>query len=181
MFDYIDIIHDKFPFVPKSDIKKILSFGLKSIYLHNMYGADTIIQDKAKNKYLFYIGRLTYDSLKHFYYYIKKMTIKIRILYNKRKIKWDGYYYFGLDEKQYNNYLSQQKGRGRKRKWFNFGTVMLYKILDECKINEHNKEYFFRVPYIVDLGYKTLENDYVTDKAEYLFYRKNEGFKSLNK
>ena len=120
MFDYIDMIHDKFPFVPKSDIKKILSFGLKSIYLHNMYGADTIIQDKAKNKYLFYIGRLTYDSLKHFYYYIKKMTIKIRILYNKRKIKWDGYYYFGLDEKQYNNYLSQQKGKGRKRKWFNF-------------------------------------------------------------
>ena len=36
MFDYIDMIHDKFPFVPKSDIKKILSFGLKSIYLHNM-------------------------------------------------------------------------------------------------------------------------------------------------
>ena len=54
MFDYIDMIHDKFPFVPKSDIKKILSFGLKSIYLHNMYGADTIIQDKSKNKYLIY-------------------------------------------------------------------------------------------------------------------------------
>ena len=36
---------------------------------------------------------------------------------------------------------------------------MLYKILDECKINEHNKEYFFRVPYIVDLGYKTLKKD----------------------
>ena len=116
MFDYIDIVHEKFPLVPESDIKKILSFGLKSIYLHNMYGADTIIQDKAKNKYLFYIGKLTYDSLKHFYYYIKKMTIKIRILYNKRKIKWDGYYYFGLDEKQYNNYLSQQKGKGKKRK-----------------------------------------------------------------
>ena len=47
--------------------------------------------------------------------------------------------------------------------------------------NDLNKEYFFRVPYIIDLGYKTLENDYVTDKAEYLFYRKNEGFKSLNK
>ena len=31
MFDYIDMIHDKFPYVPKSDIKKILSFGLKSI------------------------------------------------------------------------------------------------------------------------------------------------------
>ena len=58
---------------------------------------------------------------------------------------------------------------------------MLYKILDECKINEHNKEYFFFVLYIVNLGYKYLVNDYVTDKAEYLFYRKNEGFKSLNK
>ena len=57
MFDYIDTIHDKFPLVPKEDIKKILSFGLKSIYLHNMYGADTIIQDKAKNKYLFKTAR----------------------------------------------------------------------------------------------------------------------------
>ena len=176
--DYYQQLYDKFPGVPKQDIRRILNYGWKQLYLCNSYGGDTFIRDR---ELWCYIGRLTNDPLKHFEYYIHRLVTRIRVLYRRRKIKWDGYYYFGLNEEQYNNYLSQQRGRGRKRKWFNFGTVMLYKILDECKINEHNKEYFFRVPYIVDLGYKTLENDYVTDKAEYLFYRKNEGFKSLNK
>lgn len=175
--DYIDIVHEKFPEVPKEDIKRILSFGWKSIYLHNMYGGDTILKDDIINKYLFYIGDLTFNSLKHFHYYIKKMTVKLRVLFNRAKV-WDGYYYFGLTKNQYDNYLNQYNKKGRKKKKFKFGSVKLYKILEECKVQEYNKEYFFRVPFI-DVGFTILENDYETDKAEYLFYRECKGFASL--
>ena len=34
-----------YPDVPMHDIKKILQFGWKSLYLHNSYGGDTLIKD----------------------------------------------------------------------------------------------------------------------------------------
>nr|DAR62396.1 MAG TPA: hypothetical protein [Bacteriophage sp.] len=45
-----------------------------------------------------YIGFLKKDSIKYYKYYIKKLARKIRILYKRMKIKWDGYYYFALTE-----------------------------------------------------------------------------------
>ena len=179
--DYYNQVSDKFPEVPRKDIERILNYGWKSLYLHNVYGGDTLLKDDNINKYLFYIGNLTFDSVKHFKYYIKKMAIKLRVLYNRAKPEWDGYYYFGLTQRQYDNFLSQHNTRGRKRKKFKFGTIKLYKLLDECKLKEHLREYFFRVPYTLDVGFTMIKKDYETDKAEYLFYRKNEGFASLNK
>lgn len=179
--DYYEAVHEKFPDVPMKDIERILKFGWKSVYLHNYYGGDTLIKDDNINKYLFYIGRLTFDSLKHYFYYIRKLVVKIRVLYRRSKVKWDGYYYFGLTQRQYDKYLAQMNKRGRKRKNFHFGAIKLYKIFDECKVKESNREYFFRVPYIVDMGLTVFERDYITSKAEFILYRKNEGFASLIK
>ena len=36
------------------------------------------------------------DSLQHFIYYKTKLKTKLRILYKRNKIQWDGYYYFSL-------------------------------------------------------------------------------------
>lgn len=74
-------------------MKRILNFSWKSLYLHNSYGGDTFITDKD---IWCYIGYLKYDSIKHFLYYIKKLTVKLRVLYKRKKIPWDGYYYFAL-------------------------------------------------------------------------------------
>ena len=46
------------------------------------------------------------DSVKFFNYYARKMKIKLRIFYKRYKIEWDGYYYFDLTKKQYEDYLS---------------------------------------------------------------------------
>jgi hypothetical protein len=53
--DYYDIICSKFPNVPKEDIKRILNYGWKSLYLHNSYGGDTFIKG---NGLWCYIGNL---------------------------------------------------------------------------------------------------------------------------
>ena len=45
----------------------------------------------------------------------------------RTKVPWNGYYYFALSDKQFDQYLEQQKAKGRKRKWFNYGNQILFK------------------------------------------------------
>lgn len=174
--DYIDIISSKYPSIGKSDIRRILIFSWKSLYLHNSYGGDTIIVDK---RFWFYIGYLKKRSLDHFYYYIKKLTIKLRVLYKRKNIQWDGYYYFALSESQYQKYLQQKNKRGRPKKYFNFGSVYLYQIYDECKINEFYKKYIFKVPFITQLKTKQFVRDFNSGNAELILTRDPLKFKDI--
>lgn len=161
--DYYENVRELWPRLPEKDIKRILNFGFKSLYLHNSYGGDTFIKDKD---FLCYIGYLRNNSVAHYHYYIKKLIIKLRVLHKRRKIPWDGYYYFALYEEQYQNYIKQKKSRGRPRKWFDYGQIMLYKIKEECLIAQHNCKYIFRVPYKSELGLKLLHVNYRSDCAE---------------
>ena len=86
--DYYESLCEKFPDVPEKDIKRILNYGWKSLYLHNLYGGDTLITDDSL---WCYIGTLRRDSVKHFEYYIKKLTVKLRVLYKRKNIQWDGF------------------------------------------------------------------------------------------
>lgn len=174
--DYCNQIYQLFPDVPKSDIDKILSFAWKSLYLHNSYGGDTLISGED---FWCYIGNLKKNPLDHFFYYIRKLTIKLRVLYKRKKIEWDGYYYFALSNSQYQRYIEQKKQRGRPRKYFKFGTVFIYQILDECKINEYHKRYIFRIPYITHLKSKYFIPNLITDKAELILTRDPLKFKDI--
>jgi hypothetical protein len=88
-----------YPDVPMHDIKKILQFGWKSLYLHNSYGGDVIIRDE--NVFI-YFGNLMKDSIKWFTYYKRKLATKIKVLFLRRNknIPWDGYYYFAINKKE---------------------------------------------------------------------------------
>lgn len=174
--DYYEEIRKLWPRLPEKDLIRILNFGLKSLYLHNSYGGDTFIKDKD---FLCYIGYLRNNSIAHFHYYIKKLAIKIRVLYKRRKINWDGYYYFGLTNDQYEKYLSQKKSKGRPRKWFDFGQVKLYKIYDECYIKEFNNRYIFRVPYKSELGMTLFYKEYRSSEAELIEIREPLKFEDI--
>ncbi len=166
--DYYEQMYSLFPSISKQDIKRILKFGWRSLYLHNSYGGDTLIRD---NKFWSYIGNLRSDPLVHFRYYVRKLAIKLRVLYRRKKLEWDGYYYFALTDNQYDKYLSQIKKKGRRRKYFEFGPVMVYQIFDECRICEHGKKYIFRIPYISRIKSKFFVQNLVTDKAELILIR----------
>ena len=161
--DYYENVRELWPRLPEKDIKRILNFGFKSLYLHNSYGGDTFIKD---NDFLCYIGYLRNNSVAHYHYYIKKLIIKLRVLHRRRRIPWDGYYYFALYEEQYQNYIKQKKARGRPRKWFEYGQIMLYKIKEECLVSQHNCKYIFRVPYKSEIGIKSFHKNYRSDCAE---------------
>ena len=166
--DYYEYIKEQFPEVTLKDIKRILNYGFKQLYLLNSFGGDLIIKD---NDFWCYIGTLRNNSLKHFHYYKNKLTVRLRVMYKRKQIQWDGYYYFALTESQYQNYLSQMNKKGRKKKNFNFGTVKLFKIFNECEIQEYNKQYIFRIPQFVDFGYTIWKNDLTSDKAELILTR----------
>lgn len=174
--DYLPQMYQIFPEVSQQDIKRILTFSWKSLYLHNSYGGDTVITGKD---FWCYIGNLRKNPLDHFYYYIRKLTVKLRVLYKRKKVEWDGYYYFALSDSQYKAYLEQRNKRGRPRKTFKFGTVYLYQILDECKINEHYKRYIFRIPYISRLKTKQFVWELVSDRAELIISRDPLKFKDI--
>ena len=175
--DYLEQVYEAFPQVQKRDINTILVFSWKSLYLHNSYGGDTIMID---NGFWLYIGNLKKDPMDHFFYYIRKLTVKLRVLYRRKRKEWDGYYYFALSNTQYQHYLDQKKKRGRPRKYFNFGSVYLYEILDECRINEYYKKYIFRIPYISKLKIKQFVRDLTSNKAELIITREPLKFKDIS-
>lgn len=176
--DYYDKIYSIFPDISKKDINLILNYAWRSLYLHNSYGGDTLITDK---EIWFYVGNLRKEPLRHFYYYIRKTTVKLRVLYKRTQQQWDGYYYFALTNKQYEDYLSQKKKRGRPRKNFTFKNILLYQILDECKINEHSKQYIFRISYISNLKFRYFIRDICTSNAELIIERKPLKFEDILK
>lgn len=163
--DYYEQLYKEFPHIPKSDIKRICQFGWKQLYLHNSYGCDVVLQ---RNKFWLYCGKLMKNSLKFFKYYKNKLRNKLRILYKRNKLQWDGYYYFALTSDQYLQYKAQQNKRGRPKKIFTFKNIRLFKIKDECLLIDSGKTAIFRIYFISDLGFDKFIPELKTDKFEFV-------------
>lgn len=161
--DYYEQIYKEFPDIPKSDIKRILQYGWKQLYLHNSYGCDVVLQRK---QFWMYIGKLMKNSIKFHNYYKKKLQIKLRLLYKRNKIEWDGYYYFALRKEQYDQYKAQLNVKGRPKKYFTFSNVKLRKIYDECLMVDSSGVAIFRIPFVDDLGFDYFIYELKTDKAQ---------------
>ena len=48
---------------------------------------------------------------------------------------------------------------------------MVNRIKDECSLSQHNCRYIFKVPYPSEIGYKSLQRNYTSDKAELIEIR----------
>lgn len=166
--DYYEEISSEYPDLNKSDIKRILQYGFKSLIIHNNCGGDVCLHQKD---FWFYSGQLMNDSLKYFNYYKRKMRVKMRIMYKRWKVEWDGYYYFGLSRKQYDEYLNSKNKKGRPKKNFIFNKVYLYKIFDECNIIHSGDVAIFRIPHPIDQGFTMYKEILKTDKAELILER----------
>lgn len=173
--DYYDAIYQRFPTVNQKDIQRILNYGWKSLYLHNSYGGDVCIKD---NDLWCYIGYLYKDSLKFFKIYVRKLCLKIRVLYNRKKLPFDGYYYFSRTQNQVDKEYVIKK-RGRKKKNFIFNNVKLYKIKDECSVAEHGCQYIFRIQFPVFIGNTIFKKELKTSEVELIESRDPLKFKDI--
>lgn len=174
--DYIDDLQNLYPAVDVKDLELIMNYQFRQLYLHNSYGGDTFIQYPDL---WMYIGFLKKDSLKYYKYYIKKLARKIRILYKRMKIKWDGYYYFALTEDQYQYYLQQKKPKGRHKTYYKMYRLFLYRIKDECSVREACKKYLFRIKSPYDMGFLKVYRETTLKNPELIEIRNPLKFKDI--
>lgn len=174
--DYYDQLFELYPDIPKRDIKRIMQFGLKSFLMHNNYGGDVLLQSPSL---WLYCGKLIKDSIKFFEYYRRKMIIKIRINHKRLNIPWDGYYYFGLNKLQYDLYLEQKNKRGRPKKHFKFGNIVLYKYFDECNLRNSGAVAIFKVSLHSDFGTSIYKPNFISDETKLVIERDPLTFKDI--
>lgn len=161
--DYVDVVHEQFPELTKEEVKRILSYGWKMILQYKSFGND--IQVIAPN-FFFFIGRIPVSKLSTFNTYCYKLAKRIRYMFKRTKSNWDGYYYFARTQNQYIDYIQQNK-----KKYKVFEHVMLYKLLDECKITEHAKPYIFRLKEDKTAWAKKYYDNIKTENAELIIVR----------
>lgn len=145
--DYVDEVHKKFDKLDREEIRKILMYGFKIYNYINYYGGDVILTDKNILKFLMYTGKLYNNFERYYSYYLQKMKTKLRILDKRKKEKWDGYYYFGLTSKMYEQ-LEEQINDDI----IMLDNVMLFRLEKELKIHNQYK-YFYKIKYPKYKGY----------------------------
>lgn len=164
--DYYDKIKEKFPELSIKQIDEIVKYGMRSFYNFNAYGADVCI----KTKYIcFYIGRFFRDSNIFAEYWRKKKMIKNRILYKMSKKRWDGYYYFGLNDEEFNKYKESIGDSGRRRKKITFSNIYTFKLLEDVKV--YNYSHIFRIKYPIEVNWEEYFKEYTTRNFDYILKR----------
>lgn len=166
--DYVDKVQEKFPYLSKSEINKLITYGLKRYAKANKYHCDVLLLGRNdEHIYTAHCGQLGYDALKHYWRWVTKWRMKERFLNTLKKKPWDGYYYIGLTEKQH-----KKMKKGNKQIFHNVYLVKLKKELYHLKFIKH----IWRVPWASDCGYKFYVEKLKTDQAEYIGTNKYEEY-----
>lgn len=161
--DYVKAVHEQFPELSESEVKRILVYGWRMIMLYVRSGNDVSI---TTPKLFFYVGRLFKNSLHTFNNYCEKLSRKIEFMFKRTHVEWDGYYYFSRSENQYIEYLQQSK-----KKYKVFKNVKLYKILEELKVKESSAPYIFRLKEDKSSHYHSFYPEIKTKNAELIIVR----------
>ena len=156
---YVSKVQERYPFLSKSEINKILTYGLKMYaFAHSMH-ADVLLCYKKEDPMVIHCGQLGQDSLKHYYRWLVKHRMRERVLYKLKKTKLDGYYYIGLSQEQHDNIS--------KGKTYTFTDIYLTKVKKEL-FHDPRVKHIWRVPYPADCGWKFHKDRFKTVHAEYL-------------
>lgn len=174
--DYIPKLQEMYPELEYKDIKCILEYGWRMLYLINLSGNDTCITSTLQNLWL-YIGDLCVDSMKYFNYYKCKLTRKFQFIYSRLKPEWDGYYYTALTQKEYDDLRTVK--RGRKRKHYIYKNKMICKSLDACKVYWCNLPCIIRFKMNCDYGFKHLFAELKCDSPEIVLEQTPQTFKDI--
>lgn len=165
--DYYDKVQEKFPDLDKKEIDKILKHGMRSFYMTNLYGADVLFKNPD---FTMYFGEMFKDTSKFWKYWHFKSALKLRIKYKRSKPQFNGLYYFGLSEEEYELYNMKKKGR----KSITFEELYLFKIMDEAFLDK-GKKYFYSLSVKEEMGFKEHVKDYKTSNFSLIGKRDSKG------
>lgn len=95
----------------------------------------------------------------------------MRYMYRKERRIYDGYYYFGLTQKEFEYWQEQTKEKVKKRRQIiHFNYIYAYKSMEEAFVDKSRK-YFFKLSYPADVGWALYKEDVRTRNAKYFAYR----------
>lgn len=158
--DYIDEVQKKFPILSKSELNKIITYGLKMYVYVNKNHCDVKVHNLTDEPVMMHCGKLQSDTLKHYKWWCLKWRMKERMLSKLRQEKWDGYYYIGLTDDQHESLVK----RGNMVYFKDVYCTKLKKELYHLKYIKH----IWRVPYPMDCGWKFFVKELKSEHAEYL-------------
>lgn len=127
--DFVDQVHDKFPKLTKEQVKRIIQYGWRALYIRKYVGCDVSIMSEYINCYF---GNLYKNVFLQYKHYVNKLRRKIKLSYRIKKIPWDGYYYFGMGQKEYDSIFQRM---GRPRKQFTVHNKVFFRIKEEAEVN----------------------------------------------
>jgi len=104
--------------------------------------------------------RVRYNNIKH--------RIKLRLKYKYAQEVYNGAYYFGLTEAEWEFYKTQITSKRRSK--IKFRDLKLYKIQEECYL-DRSRTHFFKLYYPIDVGWTFLKSEITTRNFEYIAYR----------
>lgn len=167
--DYYEKVHERFPDLEMWEIDKILKHGMQSFFMINARGGDVIVKSRD---FVMYFGKLFNNKELRTKYALLKWRIKHRLKYRLNNKIWDGNYYFGLSQEEYDKYIPKKKGRIKKKVVFE--NIHAFKIKEECMLNL-NKKYFFRLFNIEDGKMTIRKENFATRSFELIAKRTGEG------
>ena len=166
--DYMDRVCEKFPTIDRKTIDKILNYGFRMFHYTHWAGLDTW---NKTDYFSMYTGKLFMDDIKQYHYWRWKRKRKMRYLYRKERRIYDGYYYFGLTQKEFEYWQEQTKEKVKKRRQIiHFNYIYAYKSMEEAFVDKSRK-YFFKLSYPADVGWSLYKEDVRTRNAKYFAYR----------
>ena len=160
--DYYPQIKEKFPEIPDYYIDKILKHGMRSLYALTTAGADVCIK-APKNRFVMFFGKLFTNVDLCSKYYIMKYKIKLRLQYKIKNRIWNGYYYFGLTEEDYQKYIPEKRGRIKNK--ITFDSLCIYKMKEEVFLFRKYK-YFFKIKMEKEGNFTIMLENYSTRNIE---------------
>ena len=177
---YYEKVKERFPDLTYREIDTIVKFGLRSLFINCGYGGDILLKAPY---FTMYIGRFFSDAKLFWKYRVLKESIKLRIKYKRAKTEWDGYYYFGLSDEEYQEYLSEnfkprKTNQGLHRTKFRFKKIKCYKLLEECQLYPIFK-HIFRLKYPEDVGFSFWKENYATYNAQYILRKNNNNWETI--
>jgi hypothetical protein len=166
---YVDQLHSEFPLVDKKSVEAVLKHGTNTMLSYKVQDIDLFIRDDKNLKFYMYAGDVTKDPYKRNGIYFKKKRKKLRHMYSLDKVEYGGYYYFGLNEDEWQLFIESKT----------LIKAYYYKILEECYIKP-NTAHIFRVKMDNQKKWCIIQENYEECNAEYLLRRNGKGFEPIN-
>ena len=167
--DYVELVHERYPELSEIEIRKILNFGWRRYYYVNLMGCDTLIKDDITHKFTAFTGNLYTDPFKAYNAVKTKRRLYERMIAKLKKVKWDGYYYFGLTCDQYNKLL---KDLNSKKQYIELHNKIYTRLLGELRY-DRGVDYIFKFKYSTYVGFRFFQKKLKIRKKDLHFVELN--------